>query len=555
MNEEKQKFKFIKITPIFIIFILVSMVSNLESYFLTRLVEIISKIALYKSKDLIYYGLKFFMVWSIVSILLRYYRAKLKGEVSAAWNIRVKNDLMANILNRAALYYDSKDKASYISLFNNDLKYIEENFLFSIEGIISNFFLLTLCLAYGFRINVELTLIIFVFGIVLMIIAKAASSSSADKNESYMSSLNKYNESLNDGFYGYSTLYRYNKTKAFLKRFNQRTEKLEKDHGVSIFFNNKRISLVNIISIILQTFLMLLSAIFIYKGKIDEFYLPVLISLMNIIIYPMQEIADAYGNIISSRKIRKRIEKETSYIEEKRLATNHEVNKAETSNSNKYIYFDSLDFSYGDKKIFDRVSFEIEKKEHVIISGQSGSGKSTILKLLTKEIYPSSGNIYLENKNLESIQKDELFKLISVIPQHPMIFRESILENIILYEDKEEIDQKKLSYAIEKSGLNSLIKSLDKGIDTVLKDSGSNLSGGEKQRIEIARALYKDTPIILIDEATSALDLGLALSLEEIFSKLDKTLISISHRRDIDYKKYYDKIIKIENMKILSKKL
>lgn len=499
MDNKRNEFKFVKFSPVFIIFILVSMASNLESYFLTKLVEVISKIALYKNKDLIFYALKFFIIWALASIFLRYYRAKLKGKVSETRNIRVKNGLMENILNREASYFDSKDKASYVSLFNNDLKYIEENFVFSIERIISNLFLLILCMIYGFTINVELTIIIFIFGIVLMIIAKTASTSSADKNEAYMTSLNKYNESLNDAFYGYSTLYRYNKTKNFLERFNQKTETIEKDHGVSIFFNNKRISVVNVISIIIQTFLMLLSAVFIYQGKIEDFYLPVLISLMNIIIWPMQEIADGYGDIISSQKIRNRIEEETSYIKNESRQANNGVKTHEIPSLNSSIFFDKVNFSYGDKNIFKDASFEIFNKEHVIISGPSGSGKSTILKLLTKEIYPSSGNIYLENVNLASIPKEDLFKLISVIPQHPMIFRESILENIVLYEDKEKINQERLSYAIKKSGLDRLVNSLDDGIYTVLKDSGSNLSGGEKQRIEIARALYKDTPIILID--------------------------------------------------------
>ena len=111
------------------------------------------------------------------------------------------------------------------------------------------------------------------------------------------------------------------------------------------------------------------------------------------------------------------------------------------------------------------------------------------------------------------------------------------------------IDYKKLNDAINRSGLSSLIENLEDGYNTVIKDAGSNLSGGEMQRIEIARALYKDSPIILIDEATSALDLKMARDIEEILANLDKTMVSISHRRDIDYSKYYGKIIEIKDMK------
>ena len=130
-----------------------------------------------------------------------------------------------------------------------------------------------------------------------------------------------------------------------------------------------------------------------------------------------------------------------------------------------------------------------------------------------------------------------------------MIFRDTILANIVLFESEDEIDYEKLDQAIKKSGLSHLIDNLKDGYNTVIKDAGSNLSGGERQRIEIARALYKDSPIILIDEATSALDLIMAREIEEIFAKLDKTIVSISHRRDIDYSKYYDKIIEIKDKK------
>lgn len=224
--------------------------------------------------------------------------------------------LMANILSRDPVYFESKDKASYISLFNNDLKFIEENYLFSVDWIISNIALLLVCLAYGFTINIEITMIIFVFGIIVMLISKFISSLSSNENEKYMKSLNSYNEILNDGFYGYKTLLSFNKTGNFLRKFGQRTKDNEKIHEKSLFLNSSRISVINISSMILQTFLMLLSALFVYWGKIEAFYFPVLLSLMNIIIWPMQEIADSYGNIISTKKIRQRILEEFSYLEE-----------------------------------------------------------------------------------------------------------------------------------------------------------------------------------------------------------------------------------------------
>ena len=543
----KKDFKFIRLNWVFLGFIILSLASNLEQYFLTRLIERFSRIVSYKEGALIKSTIIFFILWAVIFFTLRISRSRLKARISYLWNLRVKKELMANILTRDPLYFESKDKASYISLFNNDLKFIEENYLFSVDWIISNIVLLLVCLGYGFTINTQITLIIFVFGIIVMLISKFISSLSSNENEKYMKSLNSYNEILNDGFYGYKTLLSFNKTTYFLRKFGDRIKDNEKIHEKSLFLNSSRISVINISSMILQTFLMLLSALFVYWGKIEAFYFPVLLSLMNIIIWPMQEIADSYGNIISTRKIRERILSDFAYEEEK--STDEAKSHREISVENSDIFFDKVDFSYGNKKILDDASFTIHNMDHVIINGASGTGKSTIFKLITKELRPSDGNIFITGKNIKNISREEIYEKISIVAQKPMIFRDSILANIVLFEDGSEIDYKKINDAINRSGLSSLIENLEDGYNTVIKDAGSNLSGGEMQRIEIARALYKDNPIILIDEATSALDLKMARDIEEILANLDKTIVSISHRRDIDYSKYYGKIIEIKDMK------
>ncbi len=292
---------------------------------------------------------------------------------------------------------------------------------------------------------------------------------------------------------------------------------------------------------------MLLSALFVYWGKIEAFYFPVLLSLMNIIIWPMQEIADSYGNIISTKKIRERILNDLTYEEENLVTGQGKDRQIRPDDTD--ILFSDLSFSYGTKEILDKASFSIGKKDHAIISGASGTGKSTIFKLITKELSPNEGHIFIEGQDIKNLTREEIYENISVVAKKPMIFRDSILANIVLFEDEKEIDYDRLEESIKKAGLEVLINNLEDGVKTTIKDAGSNLSGGEMQRIEIARALYKDNPIVLIDEATSALDLKMAREIEGIFAGLDKTIISISHRRDIDYSKYYGKIIEIKDKK------
>ena len=433
-NYSKQNFKFIRLDWIFLGFIILSLASNLEQYFLTRLIERFSRIVSYNDGTLIKSTIIFFILWAVIFFTLRLYRSRIKARISYLWNVRVKKELMANILTRDPLYFESKDKASYISLFNNDLKFIEENYLFSVDWIISNIALLLVCLAYGFTINIEITLIIFVFGIIVMLISKYISNLSSNENEKYMKSLNSYNEILNDGFYGYGTLLSFNKTANFLKKFGKRTKENEKIHEKSLFLNSSRISVINISSMILQTFLMLLSALFVYWGKIEAFYFPVLLSLMNIIIWPMQEIADSYGNIISTKKIRERILEEFSYTEEEDESF-QDANTKKVEENSDILFFD-VSFAYASKEILDKASFIINKNDHVIISGASGTGKSTIFKLISKELRPDDGNIFIGSENIKDLNREKIYEKISIVAQKPMIFRDTILANIVLFEMK-----------------------------------------------------------------------------------------------------------------------
>ncbi|WP_054251639.1 ATP-binding cassette domain-containing protein [Neofamilia massiliensis] len=548
----KTKFRFIDFNKNWILFCTMTTLSGLIMYGMTRLIEVFSRIVYDKNGDLIPKALFLFIAWALGSFFIRYSRNTLKSKVIYDWNTKMKTNLMDRLLSRKVQDFNKNDKAYYISIFNNDIKFIEEKYVFPCAEIFSNIIAFIVTFSYALTINKYMAIIIVLAGFLIMIISKRLGELAATDNDNHFSTLKGYNEILNDGLYGFETLYRTNKSKAFMKLFETKTNKVESSHSTAFKSSGKLIVLVNYASITIQTLIIFISAIFVFRGIISPIYYPVLLSLMSDIIFPMQEIADNYGSIKSSENIRK------NFVEDYELSFYDE--EIDTVNSQKNnllpeIFFNEVSFSYGDKIILNSASFQIEKGEHVMIVGDSGSGKSTILKLLTKELYYDDGEIYIEGENLLNMSKEKLFGKIAVIPQKPMIFRNSILQNIVLFEDEADIDFEKVKLAVEKSGLKELIAKLPEGLNTVLLDSGDNLSGGERQRIEIARALYRDADIFLIDEATSALDLPMALELEKIFSTLDKIIVSISHRRDIEYKNFYNRVLRINNKKIYSEDL
>ncbi len=216
------------------------------------------------------------------------------------------------------------------------------------------------------------------------------------------------------------------------------------------------------------------------------------------------------------------------------------------------IKFDNITFSYdsGKKKILNKFSLNIKPKSTVALVGASGSGKSTILNLLTKSYLPENGIITIDDVDIRDLDESTFKSAISIVAQSPYIFNMSIRDNLLLvkpYANSDEIDT-----VCRQACLYNYISSLPEKYDTIIGEGGINLSGGQKQRLAIARALLKDSPILLFDEATSALDNQTQSEIKATLDNLknEYTIIIVAHR--LSTIKDCDTIHVIEDGKIVS---
>ena len=178
----------------------------------------------------------------------------------------------------------------------------------------------------------------------------------------------------------------------------------------------------------------------------------------------------------------------------------------------------------------DNINFEIKAGSKVAFVGGSGSGKSTVLKLLLGLYEPTDGRIEIAGKDIKELSKQNIRELSAYVPQDSFLFPESIGENITLEQTVE--NKKRLEKACAEAGVLEFINSLPERFDSVLAESSENISGGERQRVAMARALYKDAPVILFDEATSALDPATEAAIIDSLTRAaaDKTVIMVTHR-------------------------
>lgn len=218
------------------------------------------------------------------------------------------------------------------------------------------------------------------------------------------------------------------------------------------------------------------------------------------------------------------------------------------------IEFKNVSFRYldEDEYVLEDINFKLKPLEKVAIVGYNGAGKTTLIKLMMGFLEPSTGEILLNGRNLKEYKRTDYYQLFTAVFQEHSILPDSIEDNIV---QSAEIDQRKLNKVLEQAGLINKVKSLHDGLDTpVSKEIYPNaieLSGGEIQRLLLARALYKDNPILILDEPTAALDPLAERSLYEKYNELsdNKTSIFISHR--LASTRFCDYILFLGDKKIL----
>lgn len=218
------------------------------------------------------------------------------------------------------------------------------------------------------------------------------------------------------------------------------------------------------------------------------------------------------------------------------------------------IEFKNVSFSYDDNKVFDNFSFTFHAGKKIALVGENGAGKTTLVMLMLNLLKPDSGEILVNGMNINDFENDEYFSLFSVSFQDALITAFSFRHNIIM-KTHDQTDDDKLMKSIELAGLGKKVESLEKGIDTPLQkamsDDGIDLSGGEKQRVYLARVLYKDAPFLILDEPTSALDPIAENRMYKEYHKMarDKTALFISHR--LASTQFCDEIILLKDGKIV----
>ena len=486
---------------------------------------------------------------SIFLIILLFVTECVDGYVMSSYIKNTVNylrcDIFTKILNKDMKDFSLDNSGKYISILYNDIKIIEDSLLNNIFLVISSFISFIISLLFLFSISPSIVIFIVIFGILGFVIPNALSKKLIVEKNNYSHNLEEITSVTKDLFSGFEVIKGFNigsKINTIFKNSSNTVESTKKKCSIleSII---KGFSLSFSVTVYLGV--LILGGYLMYKGEISVGTAIIIIQLSTHIVGPVKTSISLINQIKSVSLI-------ADKIDEILYDSCEDIEEISLPKFENKIEIKDLDFSYtNDRKALNNINLTFEKNKKYAIVGESGCGKSTLIKLLMRYYKDYNGDILIDNKDIHKIFSNDLYKNMSMIQQNVFMFDDSIKENIKLFANYS--DEEVLSIC-DRSGLSNLISRLPDGINSLVGENGNKLSGGEKQRIAIARSLINNTKILILDESTSALDNETAYNLESsLLSINDLTLIVVTHKLIKNILLNYDEIIVMKDGMVIEK--
>ena len=492
----------------------------------------------------------------VVGIVVFFFLMKNIFNYLALYNITfVKNGLLKNlrenlyskVLNMPISYFLNKKKGDLMSRITADILEIQTSYLSILELMVREPLTILFTLIVMFTISPRLTLFVTLFipisGFIISIIGKKLRKDSKEVQQQQSNFLSIIDETIS----GQKVIKSFLSESFFLDKFKSINSLLFK-------FSNKVINRKNLAGPFSEFMGILVIGVLLWFGgkmvliseTISGTTFIVFMGLAYNILTPAKNLSKSFYSIKKGNAAAERVFEIIEYNND-RVDQKRDVELIKFENK---ITFENIEFNYGDSKILDKISFNINKGESVALVGSSGSGKTTIANILNGFFNPKSGNLLIDNNNISQITKESLYKNISIVTQESILFNDSILNNIKIGN----LDTKKedVINAAKEANAHEFIEQQLDGYNTMIGDYGNKLSGGQKQRLTIARAMLKSPSILILDEATSSLDSKSEKKIQDAINKLmqGKTSLIIAHK--FSTIKKCDKIILIDKGKIIA---
>lgn len=477
-----------------------------------------------------------FPAFILTFYLSDYIKAKFIRRASSQYK-----ELAFEQLSRKSISAFSKEStARYLSVLTNDVNTLElqglENLGYLVQSVCTASVAMAMMLCYNWFLA-----LLTIGGSILPILVSVIMGNRYAAHEKRVSDQNEIHMGrIKDLLQGFSVLKSFKAEKQAKQLYHEDNEQLEEQKEAKRKYQAAINAAGNAAGIFLQIAIFLIGAYLSLRGTITVGTVMVFVNLSGNVITAIEQVPGYWAGIRASREL---IRKMADLNEENSQYTGISV-KPELQDA---ISFENVSFAYEEgKPVLKQITARFEAGKKYAIVGGSGSGKTTMLNLLMGGCRDYSGSLTIDGKELSRVDPDSLYDLLSLIGQNVFLFDDTIRQNITMFRS---FPEREVVSAAERSGLAEMIAA--KGEGYRCGENGAGLSGGERQRISIARALLRQTPVLMLDEATAALDNQTAFEVTDAILKLEGlTRIVVTHRLEPALLQQYDEILVLRDGRI-----
>lgn len=469
-----------------------------------------------------------------------------KNKVSTRFRI----DIFNKVLSLPIGYFTEQRKGDLMQRMTGDVGQVEGSVLGALEGWVKDPLSIIINLTVLFTINAKLTLIILFFipvmGFLIGRVGRSLKKPSGVVAQKSGESISILDETLG----GLRVIKAFNVEKAIRKKFSDNSYALLKINNKIGYRQSLASPMSEVLGVTMFTFILWWGGRQIFTEGNSYMTGSVFLGYMAMffgIIDPAKSISGAFSNLQRGTAAIERIQE----VLRAPVTVNENLNGISITKFTQSIEFKNVSFYYDDVAILKNISFKVEKGKTVALVGSSGAGKSTLADLIPRFHDASGGEILVDGVNIKDYSLFSLRSLMSIVTQEPILFNDTIANNIAL--GMENCNREEIVHAAKIANAHMFIEKKEQGYDTNIGDRGSKLSGGERQRLTIARAVLKNPPILILDEATSSLDTESERLVQDAINNLmeNRTSVVIAHR--LSTIKHADEILVLKKGEIVER--
>ena len=466
------------------------------------------------------------LILYIISAIFNYVQGVVVSKISAKYTMDLRRKVNRKMERLPLKYFDKKSHGEVLSLITNDIDKISQNLSNALTETVTCIVALLGMLIMMFSINVTMTLaIIIILPMCMMLTIKIAS-----KGQKYFTyrqeGLAKVDTKVEEMLRNHNIIKVFNSEDKILKDFNKENDSLADNTWKSTFIGGIMHPIMMLIGNLSYVVIAFLGGLFVIQGKITVGNIQSFITYAKNFTNPIGNLASIMTELESMIAASERVEDYLLEEEEKKLE-----NPVLLENVKGNITFDHVKFGYDENKpIIKDFSAYVEKGKKIAIVGPTGSGKTTLVKLLMRFYDVNSGSILIDNINIQDVDRNELRKNIGMVLQDTWLYSDTIMENI-RYGKLDATDDEVIE-ASKEAQVHHFIQTLPNSYNMQINEETSNISEGQKQLLTIARAILRDPKVLILDEATSSVDTRTEELIQKAMDSLMKgrTSFIIAHR-------------------------